>query len=418
MATNVILPVLGMSQDSGKILQWLKAEGDQVKAGESIAEIETDKVTVELEAPVAGILTRLSAEVGVDVPVGQIIAVILALGEAPAVASTPAPTANNTVSANGNGAASTSASSNGATHSATETLSQPSHTRQASPKAKRIAAERGLDITTIRGTGPNGVVLAEDVLAIPLVTSPASTPMPTPATPPLTPVPAPTAASGGSTTNVSTAWRIMAERTTQAWTTIPHFFLMREVSATAFKTWHAQAQRRATEKITYTDLLVKIVATALRQHPRLNASWVNGSIVTNDAVNVGLAVAVDDGLLVPVIPNADDLSLNGIARQRKDIVERAQGGKLRPADLQGGTFTISNLGMYGIDGFNAIINAPQAAILAVGALVDRVVPLDGQVVIAPMMTLSLSCDHRVVDGARGAQFLATVAELIADPAGL
>lgn len=210
----------------------------------------------------------------------------------------------------------------------------------------------------------------------------------------------------------------MAERTTQSWTTIPHFFLLREVDATAFKQWHGSAQKRATEKLTYTDLLVKVVATALRQHPRVNASWVNGTIAPNDAVNVGIAVAVEDGLLVPVISNADDLSLNGIARQRKDIVERAQSGKLRPTDLQGGTFTISNLGMFGIDAFNAIINAPQAAILAVGALADRVVAVAGQPAVRPMLSLSLSCDHRVIDGARGAQFLATVADLIADPAGL
>jgi pyruvate dehydrogenase E2 component (dihydrolipoamide acetyltransferase) len=212
--------------------------------------------------------------------------------------------------------------------------------------------------------------------------------------------------------------RLMAERTTQSWTTTPHFFLLRELDASAFKNWHAQAQRRMTEKVTYTDLLVKVVATALRLHPHLNASWQNGAIVIHEDVNIALAVAAPDGLQVPVIPRADDLSLSGIARHRAEIVERAQTGKLRLTDLQGGTFTISNLGMYGIDAFNAIINAPQAAILAVGAVVDRVIPVAGQPAIRPTLTLSLSCDHRVVDGARGAQFLATVAELITDPSGL
>ncbi|HKD74034.1 MAG TPA: dihydrolipoamide acetyltransferase family protein, partial [Ktedonobacterales bacterium] len=230
-----------------------------------------------------------------------------------------------------------------------------------------------------------------------------------------TPIPEQQARDGGG---MSTTWRIMGERTTQSWTTAPHFFLMRDVRADAFVAWHAQAQKRAAEKLTYTDLLVKVVATALRQHPQLNASWQNGAIVPNEEINIGLAVAVTDGLIVPVIPHADDLSLNGIARQRKDLVERAQSGKLRTGDLQGGTFTISNLGMYGVDAFLAIINAPQAAILAVGALADRVVPVDGRPAVSPMMTLSLSCDHRVVDGARGAQFLATIADLIADPAGL
>jgi pyruvate dehydrogenase E2 component (dihydrolipoamide acetyltransferase) len=200
--------------------------------------------------------------------------------------------------------------------------------------------------------------------------------------------------------------------------TTPHIFLMRELDATAFKQWFAQAEKRATEKLTYTDLLVKVVATALRLHPRLNASWQNGAIVTHDEVNIALAVATPDGLVAPVIARADDLSLSGIARQRTEMVARAQAGKLRPDDFQGGTFTISNLGMYGVDAFTAIINSPQAAILAVGALVDRVIPVDGQPAVRPTITLTLSCDHRVVDGARGAQFLATVAELMTDPAGL
>ena len=411
MATNVILPVLGMAQDSGKILQWLRAEGDQVQQGEPLAEIETDKVTVELESPATGTLSNLSAAAGEDVPVGQVIAVILAAGEVATVA-TPAPVAVSAAVADGH----TNGQVSAALAPSATAPARNGHTRLASPKAKRIAAERGVDVASIRGTGPNGVVVAADVLAA------ASAPTPTvalassiPAA--VTPAPAPISAAPVGE-GVSTAWRIMAERTTQSWTTIPHFFLLREVDATAFKQWHTQAQKRATEKLTYTDLLVKVVATALRQHPRVNASWVNGTIALNDAVNVGIAVAVADGLLVPVITSADDLSLNGIARQRKDIVGRAQSGKLRPTDLQGGTFTISNLGMYGIDAFNAIINAPQAAILAVGALADRVIALNGQPTVRPMLSLSLSCDHRVIDGARGAQFLATIADLIADPAGL
>jgi pyruvate dehydrogenase E2 component (dihydrolipoyllysine-residue acetyltransferase) len=218
--------------------------------------------------------------------------------------------------------------------------------------------------------------------------------------------------------DLSRVARLMAERTTQSWTTTPHFFLMRELDATEFKHWFAQAQKRATETLTYTDLLVKVAATALRLHPQLNASWQNDAVVAHDDINIALAVAVPDGLVAPVIPRADDLSLSGIARHRADIVERARAGALRLADLQSGTFTISNLGMYGIDAFNAIINTPQAAILAVGALIDRVIPVDGRPAVRPTLTLSLSCDHRVVDGARAAQFLATVADLINDPSGL
>lgn len=395
MATHVILPALGMAQETGKIVQWLRHEGDQVTQGESIAEIETDKVTVELEAPATGTLARLSAAEGEDVPVGQVIAVILAPGEMPATAPEPVPVAAGAATRDGH-----------ADKRAADVLSTsaPGHTRLASPKAKRIAAERGIDLAALHGTGPNGVVVAADVLAAasgpPSVPTPASQPAQVPEM------------------GVSTAWRVMAERTTQSWTTIPHFFLLREVEATALKAWLARAQQRSTEKLTYTDLLVKIVAAALQQHPRVNASWQNGTIVNHAASNVGIAVAVPDGLLVPVIAHAEDLSLNAIARQRQDLVTRAQTGKLRPEDLQGGTFTISNLGMYGIDAFNAIINAPQAAILAVGALADRVVALAGQPAVRPVLTLSLSCDHRVIDGARGAQFLATVAEYIADPSGL
>jgi pyruvate dehydrogenase E2 component (dihydrolipoamide acetyltransferase) len=394
MATNVILPALGMAQETGKIVQWLRNAGDQVAQGEPIAEIETDKVTVELEAPATGTLANLSASVGDEVPVGHVIAMILAPGEVPAPELAPVAAVTTKSDGHANGRALAAAPLEATAHA-------DGHTRLASPKAKRIAAERGLDLAAIHGTGPNGVVVAADVLAA----SPATASVASVSVSPVG-------------TGISTGWRVMAERTTQSWTTVPHFFLLREVEATALKQWHAQAQKRATEKLTYTDLLVKIVATALQQHPRVNASWQNGTIVTNAAINVGIAVAVADGLLVPVIAHADDLSLNAIARQRRDLVERAQAGKLRPEDLQGGTFTISNLGMYGVDAFNAIINAPQAAILAVGALADRVVARDGQPTVRPLLTLSLSCDHRVLDGARGAQFLATMADLLADPSGL
>jgi pyruvate dehydrogenase E2 component (dihydrolipoamide acetyltransferase) len=224
--------------------------------------------------------------------------------------------------------------------------------------------------------------------------------------------------NGPLTQHLSAAWRVMAERMAQSWSSAPHFFLMREVDASRLIAWREQAQRRAQAKLTYSDLLVKLVAAALHTHPRLNAAWQAGAIVENAAINIGLAVAVEDGLLVPVIPRADVLGLGEIAARRQEIVARAQSGKLRPDDMQGGTFTISNLGMYGVDSFNAILNPPQAAILAVGRIVDRVVPVAGQPAVRPMLMLSLSCDHRVVDGARGARFLETLAELIEEPLGL
>ncbi len=207
----------------------------------------------------------------------------------------------------------------------------------------------------------------------------------------------------------------MAQRLQQSWTSVPHFYLEREANATELVRWRERVQTCAKAKITYTDLLVKLVAATLRKHPRLNASWINEQIVLNQAINVGLAVAVDEGLLVPVVHNADRLGLSEIATRRSEVVTQAQAGKLKPDDLSDGTFTISNLGMYGIDAFNAIVNPPQAAILAVGRIADRVVPVNGQPGVQPMTTLTLSCDHRVVDGARAAQFMQALVGYIEDP---
>ncbi|HEX6796875.1 MAG TPA: dihydrolipoamide acetyltransferase family protein [Ktedonobacterales bacterium] len=437
MATNVILPVLGMAQDTGKIVEWLKAEGQHVTAGEALVVIETDKAAVDLEAPATGILARVSAQAGDEVPVAQVIAVILTPEEAAGETSPPSP-----LSLRGEGGAESRTVPDrslagagglsggtplGADKSAgppSAAVAAPSSTveqgapdgngrRLASPKARRIAAERGVELAAIRGSGPGGVVLAADVLAAEPVASAVAT-LPAPHN--VSGEPAPGAAAATSTT--STIWRLMAERTTQSWTTIPHFFLVREVSAEALVAWRERAARDTREKVTYTDLLVRVVAAALRRHPRLNASWQQGVVTLNDEINIGLAVAVAEGLVVPVIHQADDLTLGGIARRRADLVARAQASRLRPRDLADGTFTISNLGMYGVDAFNAIINAPQAAILAVGRVAERVVPVNGQPAVRLTMTLSLSCDHRVVDGARGAEFLATVAALIEDPSSL
>jgi pyruvate dehydrogenase E2 component (dihydrolipoamide acetyltransferase) len=210
----------------------------------------------------------------------------------------------------------------------------------------------------------------------------------------------------------------MAERTTQSWTSVPHFYLIREVNASRLIAWREQILKRFAQKVTYTDLLVRIVAAALRMHPRINVSWREGKVIVNEEVHVGLAVAVEEGLVVPVIHQADTLGLSEIAVLRKELVTKAQAGKLRPQDINGGTFTISNLGMYNVDAFNAIINSPQAAILAVGRIAERVVPVNGQPAVQPTMLLTLSCDHRAVDGARGAGFLDAVATLIEEPLGL
>jgi pyruvate dehydrogenase E2 component (dihydrolipoamide acetyltransferase) len=450
--TNVIMPALGMAQETGKVVGWLKAAGEVVTKGQPLVEIETDKITVEIEAPASGTLVQVTAAAGDEVPVGQVIALILGPGElAPDQArpsAPPAPPAPGAGPAVQTQIASPVAARIAAEHQLdlgqirsggrriekadvlafldARSRISPAGLTPASPKARRLAAERGIDIAMLDGRGPGGAVLAADVLA-------ADDRRPTTDDRPLyddTSVVAQSSTiddharsietqnSKLKTQNLSAAWRVMAERMAQSWSSAPHFFLMREVDASRLIAWREQAQRRVQAKLTYSDLLVKLVAAALHAHPRLNAAWQAGAIVENAQINIGLAVAVEDGLLVPVIPRADVLGLGEIAARRQEIVVRAQSGKLRPDDMQGGTFTISNLGMYGVDSFNAILNPPQAAILAVGRIVDRVVPVAGQPAIRPMLMLSLSCDHRVVDGVRGARFLEALAELIEEPLGL
>ena len=445
MATDVILPALGMSQDTGKIVRWLKSEGEQVVKGEPLVEIETDKATVEIEAPANGVLARVSAAAGEDIPVGQVIAAILApeeVGNKTGAGASPLASRiaaehkvdlnqvqssgrriqkadvltylQNRENADANVGTRFIAS---VTPASVPTASATARLTRASPKARRLAFEQGKDLAAIKGTGPQGAVLAADVLA----TAAQATARPAELAGVVAAAEMPVAMANGAGENdlaVSNIWRIMAERTTQGWTSVPHFYLVREVNVSRLISWREQVLKRSAEKITYTDLLVKIVAAALRMHPRVNASWHEGRIILKQAVNVGLAVAVEEGLVVPVIQQTDTLGLGEIARRRVELVAKAQAGKLRPQDISDGTFTISNLGMYNVDAFNAIINQPQAAILAVGRIAERVVPVNGQPAVQPMMVLTLSCDHRAVDGARGAQFLDTVATLVEEPLGL
>jgi pyruvate dehydrogenase E2 component (dihydrolipoamide acetyltransferase) len=381
MASDVIMPALGMAQETGKVVRWLKAEGEMVAKGEPLLEVETDKVTVELESPADGILAGISAAEGADVPVGETIAFVLAVGETvpEPVAAVPSEVAT-VVPRPSRSEADVQAPAGGRRRSL------------ASPKARRIAAERGVDLAALAGSGPGGAVVAADLDGS-------------------------AAASNGVT--VPAIWRLMAERTTQSWQSVPHFYLRREVDASRLQSWRAAARARpGQERASHTDLLVRLVAEALRRHPRVNSSWSDGAVVRSERINVGIAVAVDDGLVVPVVHDADRLSLADTVARRIELVDAARAGRLRPEDVTGGTFTISNLGMYGVDSFDAIVNAPQAAILAVGRVADRVIPVDGQPAVRPVLQLSVSFDHRVVDGARGAKFVETLASLAEEPAGL
>ena len=377
MPAEVIMPALGMAQETGRVLRWLKADGDAVAKGEPLLEIETDKVTVELEAPADGTVAAVRAPEGTEVPVGTVIALVLADGEVAPVEETE-PREVREVEAV-------------AAAPAGDAVAPPrAHRRLASPKARRLARERGVDLDALAGSGPSGAIVARDLEGLQQ------------------------AVTGKETFEVGTVWRVMAERTQHAWQEVPHFVLSRDVDASRLESWRAVAPAR----VSHTDLLVKICAEALRRHPRVNASWRDGAIVSGEGVNVAIAVATDDGLVAPVVHGADTLDLAAISARRREIAEAARAGRLRPADVQGGTFTISNLGMYGVDAFQAIVNAPQAAILAVGRIADRPWAAGGELVVRPVMTLSVSFDHRVVDGARGAEFLGTLASLVEEPAGL
>jgi pyruvate dehydrogenase E2 component (dihydrolipoamide acetyltransferase) len=397
MAFSVVMPALEMAQETGKLLAWRKNEGDRVTKGEPLLEIETDKAVVEVESPADGILAGIRAAAGADIPVGQTIAWIVAPGEAPPVESvSTAPAARAGLHAKTEPSLTAAASATGLAQA-------PMANAKISPKARRLAEELGVDLAAVRGSGSGGEILASDVQA-------ASA--------------APAASDGerrsGSIEVPSSLGRIMAERTTQSWTTIPHFFVSHEIEATALNEYRerivAEIERFHQVRITHTDLLVALAARVLLKHPRINASWSAEGIRLHDHVNMGIAIAVNDGVVVAVIHNAHTASLAEISVQRRDVAERARAGKLRPADIAEATFTISNLGMYQVDQFSAIITSPQAAILAVGGIADRVVAVQGQPAVRPMMTFTVSCDHRVADGARVALFLSDLAEALREPA--
>ena len=404
MAVSVVMPALEMAQETGKLLAWLKKEGDSVKKGEPLLEIETDKVTVEVEAPADGVLSALKAHEGTDVPVGQTIAWIVAPGEKPPAESAPAMT----------GRAMSAAVAQVATLPATP-RPEPGRIR-ASPKARRMAQELGVDLSKLRGTGPDGAITGDDVQAAATITGDKTRDGRSVAGATAAAA-APALESAAALSNIA---RLMAERTTQSWTTAPHFFLVREIDASplnAARSFLAPVVERDHKvKLTHTDLLVALVARVITRHPKFNASWTGRGIQVHPDVNISVAAAVKDGVVGVVIPKADSATLGAIAARRADLSERARAGHLHPPDVSGGTFTISNLGMYEVDAFTAIITPPQAAILAVGAIADRVVAVDGKPAVRPMITLTLSSDHRVVDGAQAALFLKDVAAALREPA--
>ena len=393
MAISIVMPALEMAQETGKLVSWLKKEGESVSKGELLLEVETDKAVMEIESPGSGILAGITATPGMEVAVGRTIAWIVQPGEAPPKSEEQAaPGARR-------GVAEVAAKSQPTPTAQTAAPSSQSSEARISPKARRLAKEHSVDIAKLQGTGPGGEILAADILAAAgsgkSVESVSLTP-----------------ASASAVSNNVIA-KIMAERTAQSWTTVPHFFVTRELDASPLNRLRealaSQTEKSHGVRATHTDLLVYHVARALAVHPQLNASWVEGSVRHNPEINVAIAVAVDGGVVAPVIHNAGKLTIAEIAVRRKELAERARSGKLRPADIAGGTFTISNLGMLDVDAFTAIITPPQAAILAVGRITDRIAAVDGKPAVVAMMTLTLSSDHRVLDGAVAARFMQTLA---------
>jgi pyruvate dehydrogenase E2 component (dihydrolipoamide acetyltransferase) len=391
---NVIMPALGVAQETGRVVRWLKSDGDNVHQGDMLLEVETDKATVELEAVASGVLRSITAVAGDEVPVGTVIAKIWAEGEIETQPAEPSPAGNGKSGSLEKIDTETTEARKSATNLPRQTrasqfplggeFERSSRRTPSSPKARRLAAERGIDLDRL-STGNTQPMVASVVLQS-----------------------EGTRGIQASHMAPSRIWRIMAERTTEAWKTVPHFYLNRQIDVSQIVGWR-EGLRASLPGVTYTDLLVRKVAACLRLHPQLTSEWRDGTIQRHPEINIGLAVAVDQGLVVPVIRNADQTTVTGIALERQRLVERARAGKLSLEDLSGGTFTISNLGTFGVDSFQAIVNPPQAAILAVGRIIQRVVAIDDQPMVRPTMTLSLSCDHRVVDGVRAARFLGELA---------
>lgn len=394
MPFSVVMPALEMAQETGKLLAWRKKEGDRVAKGEPLLDIETDKAVVEIEAPADGILAGIRASEGSDIPVGRTIAWIVAPGE-----SAPSETESAVTVAR---AGSHADARSGSVSNLGQAPKHDEPSPRISPKARRLAKELGVDISTVRGSGPDGEILARDIQEF--ADHSANRP----------PQPLP-----GNIEVPGAIGRIMAERTALSWRTVPHFFVTREIDATGLKQYRDQIvgpiEGSPQIRITHTDLLIALVARVLLKHPRLNASWSPEGLRLHPNVNLGVAIALDDGVVAVVVHNAHTATVREIASQSRALAERARQGKLKPADIADATFTVSNLGMYGVDQFSAIIMPPQAAILAVGAIRDRVVAVEGKPAVRPMMTVTLSSDHRVADGARAARLLTDLEQAINNP---
>ena len=415
MPIEVIMPRMSDTMEEGKILAWLKQVGDRVEVGDVIAEVETDKADMEMEALDEGFLAAIRVQEGESVPVGSVIALLTeAQGEAVDIAP-PANGKRPRTAAKKPAAKTTNKKVRKIRDAAPKTA--PSVRKKgarvlASPIVKKIATERGIDLSTVQGSGPGGRIIKQDLEGVRASAVPSGTPVSKTAPP--------AAAVEGRVEPFSRMRAAIAKRMADSMREAPHFFVTSEIDmseAVRLRT-SLKLSDRVPGEVTYTHLLVKAAAVALQRHPRVNAAFTPEGRAFRDDVNIGIAVALEDGLIVPVLHDCQRLSLLEVAAQAGALVERARSGKPRPEDLSGGSFTISNLGMYPVEHFTAVINPPQAAILATSAIKERPVVRDGQIVIARTMLVTLSSDHRVLDGATSAQFLQEFKNLLENPVGL
>ncbi len=413
MPINILMPALSPTMTEGNLAKWLKSEGDPVEAGEVIAEIETDKATMEVEAVDEGVLGRIVVPEGSEgVAVNAVIGVLLAEGEdagsieeAPAPAEKPEPVAEparETPPAPGGVAERPPAQTGRGERIA------------ASPLARRMASQAGLDLAAIQGSGPKGRIVKADIEAV--LAGGSATPSPAPVrVPPPAPAAAPSAED--QTVRLSTMRRVIADRMTESKTTVPHFYLTADCEVDELLKVRREINDRIEgARVSVNDIVIRACALALREVPAANVSWAGeGTMTQHGAVDISVAVAIPGGLVTPIVRNADAKGLIGIAAEMKELAGRAREGKLLPEEYQGGSFSISNLGMYGVKSFDAVINPPQACILAVGAAEPHPVVRDGEIVPATVMSCTLSVDHRVVDGAIGAELLGAIKRNIEYP---
>jgi pyruvate dehydrogenase E2 component (dihydrolipoamide acetyltransferase) len=432
MATVIRMPAALAGATEGAIQTWLATEGQSIEVGEPLAEIETEKATVEYAAEVAGTVGRLLAEPGQNVAVGEPIAVILAAGEAadavdsalasagvdaPAPVATAAPVAPEPETADGGSPEAPPSAPNPVAETETETgtveataASADGDRVFASPIVRRLAKERGIDLASIAGTGPGGRIVRRDLDAV--AASAAASTRSTAA------APASRSSAGYTDVPLTRMRKAIARRLTESKTTVPHFYVVAHCRVDRLMTLRAEANEVSPRKLSVNDFVLKAVALALRDVPAANATWNGDSIRQYDSVDLAVAVAIEGGLTTPVLRGVETLAVGEIAEQVADLAERARSGSLQQHELEGGSFSVSNLGMYGVDEFSAILNPPHAGILAVSAAKQQPVVDDGQLAVGTVMTVTLSADHRVVDGAIAAEWIRRFTELIEHPVGL